>query len=484
MFHSGRVADVRIANFMLQETGTYNPMYNRPYQTYVDGQTMSIIADRVARSNGNEITATTMTGLASQIVRPSAAPVSAINIPYGWSERRIRFILEVHVTFKTGTTSIYYFQGYTSHLGVTQNGAIDPNMIFCINSFMRVNRANQLTPMGVVTQDYVQETAHVINGVVNYSTQNNMAYSMRPMDVIAGAQTAYTSQYGEMQGTKITDTRTTLTNEAIRSNRQNSLPSAYVANIVNRFNVACNNSNFGNGTDDILSRAIDYQVEDPLISNPFLFAISNVKGIPNSVTFNFNDLSQIDPNTPNVTKFVSLGNTKVAALHSAGQTAYWDSISNDTTIATILSNAVPAVMMELFITKIHFRSTNHAVGGQMNTIIIDAKSMTNADLTSNFEMFKIRLQNELMFDITYSNQELYTLDMSVDLFGETIITLSYGNNPPVTFATPSFCDSLIVPVVTTDKTIFNNNVHDFEVIMNAVTETRSSPSFAVINQSI
>jgi hypothetical protein len=39
----------------------------------------------------------------------------------------------------TGNTIIYYFQGFTSHLGITPNGAVDPNMEFFINSFILIS---------------------------------------------------------------------------------------------------------------------------------------------------------------------------------------------------------------------------------------------------------------------------------------------------------------------------------------------------------
>jgi len=139
-------------------------------------------------------------------------------------------------------------------------------------------------------------------------------------------------------------------------------------------------------------------------------------------------------------------------------------------------------MMDLMINKIFFRSTNHDIGGIMNTVIIDAKSITNADLTQNFELFKRRLEKEILFDITYGNQDLYMLEMNIDLFGETTISLSVGNSPMTVFSTPSFCDSLMTPVITTNKDNFNALIHDFDVITNNIKQSQSAG--LAINTSI
>ena len=130
---------INIAKLILSETGTFNPMYSRPYQTYIDSAMMDNITRRVDEAGDSTITGNLLSGIAGTIVKPCATPQGQIPIPYGWSERRIRFLLEVHITTPTGSQMVYYFQGYTSHLGVGQNGSEDPTMEFIINSFIRVN---------------------------------------------------------------------------------------------------------------------------------------------------------------------------------------------------------------------------------------------------------------------------------------------------------------------------------------------------------
>jgi hypothetical protein len=71
------------------------------------------------------------------------------------------------------------------------------------------------------------------------------------------------------------------------------------------------------------------------------------------------------------------------------------------------------------------------------------------------------------------------VSVTADLFGDTVIHLSIGNGANVTFTTPSFCDSLMVPVISSNKESYNGLIHDFDNLMNHLNDVRrdfTSPS--------
>ena len=206
--------------------------------------------------------------------------------------------------------------------------------------------------------------------------------------------------------------------------------------------------------------------------------------MPNPTFFNSTMLEHIDPNLSNVTNFIKIGNTQLVGLHTAGETEHWGGAGRETVAATLLSNAIPALMLEYMINKIYFRSTNHDINGQMQTILIDAKSITNMDLTKSFNLFKYRLENEILFDLTFGNQIAYMLEVSCDVFGESRITIALDSGPMITYATPSFCDSLIAPVYTTNKDILYTVSHDMEQIFSGINNNRSQGSQPMINNLI
>lgn len=497
------VERISVAKLILQETGTHNPMYFRPYETHVDAYTMDVINNRVEQSPSKITDANVFSGIASNVISPSATVGPQISIPYGWNERRIRFIMEVHVQASIGTPMVYYFQGFTNYLGISNhNGktSIDPNMEFIINSYIRVSRLQKYGVNGLEYVDKIVESAHVVNGQIMTETIHDQIpgletgiYALRPQDIFTGIshnnlRNGYeTMGHGASKNAMFFDGRLKK-QESIGSSRANGLPSNYIANVINSYQVSTKNQDFGNGTRNVIDMAITDSVAfDPkLAENFFLRALGQVRGPDNpqrmKPTFTINELACIDSNIQNVTNLISLGQTARAALPQAGQTAYWNGADRESVIATVLSNAVPAVMMDLMISKIHFRSTNHDIGGKMNTVIINGASVTNADLTRNYQMFMYRLEREVLFDITFGNNESYMLEMSVDLFGESTVNISLASGPMVTFGTPSFCDSLTTPVATVNRDGFHKICHDFEVMFGNIQE--ASPTSIVLNSQI
>jgi hypothetical protein len=136
-------------------------------------------------------------------------------------------------------------------------------------------------------------------------------------------------------------------------------------------------------------------------------------------------------------------------------------------------------MMDLMLSKVYFRATNHSIGGVVVVTLIDGKSITTADLSQHYELFKRRLEHEVLFDMTHGNQTLFNLEMQADLFGETRITLALDGGPAIPYTTPSFCDSLLTPVMTGSKDNFFGVVHDFETLMNALPEAKG-PMFNTV----
>ena len=471
---------LKITKFLIQETGTYNPMYIRPYVTHVTSDTANTIAQRVEQSG--TVTAGTFSGLTSSLISPSSSAMGEIPIPNGWTEKRLSFLLTLELESSLSGNKIIYVQGFSDYMGVSYNGAIDPNMKFFINSITVVSRNTINTPMGVQYMDRVTETAQVINGklFVDHSYDYNGVYGLRPYDIFMSAQTSSVRQAYK----NLNDTRVRLDNSATltRSSRKNNVPTSYMATLVDSYTKSSELSAYGGIPADVYSNAASMATDTGVINNEFIRALEFSSGVPNPTFFNSVMLEHIDPNLANVTNFIKIGNTQLVGLHTAGETEYWGGAGRETVAATLLSNAIPALMLEYMINKIYFRSTNHDITGQMNTVLIDAKSITNLDLSKSFAMFKYRLENEILFDLTFGNQIAYMLEVSCDVFGESRISISLDSGPMIVFATPSFCDSLIAPVYTTNKDILYTVSHDMEQIFSNI--SNSSHTQPMINNLI
>lgn len=483
----GRMPTIQIVNITMHETGAFGRMFQRPYETNrINGHIVDDISRRVNEAGSADITGNLISGLAGQFLTPSTQHQGELFIPNGWDTRRLHWFMEVHITTNTGSKQIMYLQGYTSHVGVSTGVVpgqhhIDPNMIFYINSYIVTNKMGANGPTGYYEMDVIVEIAHVLNGQLVRSSHNDAdAIAMRPRDIFTGMQSHALSSgmnyFNDLGG--LNDTRIMFGNESIRSNRNNALPSNYVAKVVNGWKQSVATSQFGQDQSDLCGRAMELVYENPVAENLFIRAISNIIGIPGSTQFRDADLRMIQADIP-----MNIGlHSEVARINTNynGVGADWNSVNHLVVPATVISNAVPALMMENYLTKVRLHATNHTVNGQFHVDIFEHMSPTRADISKFLNTFVNRLKSEVLYDLTFGNQESIILDLTMSVFGESFISIAIGTNAKEDYFVPSFCDSLMAPVMTLNKDTFNGVVHDLNTLLGSIdTGSAISPTQAV-----
>lgn len=461
---------LKLVSLMLQDTGTYNNMVSRPYHAMADANTLDNLGRRiedVTRVNPlTKINGGLISGLCGQLVVPSANWDSRIHIPNGWNEQRLRFVMEVHYDSHFGT-EVYFFQGYTEFKGISLNGTIDPDMVFFINSYIRVNRVFDSTgSYSGGFRDTIVESAQVIDGRV-HSTVNSAVYTLRPEDLFTGIQSNYIGSMHDVYGSgNVVDDRINKATDVIKSRRANAVPSNYLSKVVETYRQASSYADFGAGSDDIYSTAIQSSYEGNPYENPFIRTISDLRGMSNITFFTMNDLARIDPTINTRTHYQRLMET--VRLHRTGDTNdNWTAATLDTQLATIVTHSVSALMIENMIVSVGFHSTNLTLNGQLDTRLWPGgQAVTTADMRQYYTNFVRRFEAEVMPDITMNGTIPVDLVVHADLNGETRIDLSINGGPHEVFVTPSFCDALMAPVVTTNNNDYNGLVAGIEEIVN------------------
>lgn len=468
----------------MQETGTYNQQFLRPYVTSFDGVTTDNLTERIINSGGGQLDPSVLSGLTDTFIKPSPQPESIIPIANGWNERRIRFLMEVQCDYQTGGTTKSYIQGYTNFPGVTATQAIAQDMDFYINSIVTTKQSMEFTPYGKKAVENIADNSHVLSSNVWHGVnQPGQQQLMRPQDVFCHMSNSHLPGMFDSDKSSVLDGRTILRTDAVKSNRTNGLPSNYATKIIDGYMSGASVAGYDKSEMDILKRSRQEVAELRASEDPFLAALASItlNGMTNH--FRYSDLMKIDPNVDNVTNYAVMGSTQKATAHEAGQTADWHGSDILTVSATSLSQSVPALMMELMLTRLVFKSTNHDIQGKINTVIIDARSFSNAELGSLLNVFKTRLISEIINNITFNNHVSFMLDMRVDLLGETWIEISIDNHAPVLFVTPSFCDNLFVPVITSSPATIQNLTNDFAGLVSNVRENMVNVNNGGLNLS-
>lgn len=476
-----KATNLKIVRLVMQETGTYNPQFSRPYVTHFEPTTLNAITERVIEQGNGRFDSAALAGLSSSFISPSAAPESLISIASGWNEKRVRFLMEIECQYIVGGAATTYIQGYTSFPGVSANQAVAPDMEFYINSIVTTKKSFIPTPFGMQTVATVTDNSHLLcSNSWQGLTQPGQQRMMRPQDVFCNMQSSHIQGVYDNDISNVFDGRTILRTEATKSARGNGLAGSYASKIIDGYVIGSSLSDFGQSETAILNRGKSEVMEAQASIDPFLAALASItaNGITNR--FKYSDLVKLDSNVSYVSNFAISGQTQQIQNHSVGQTSGWHGSDNVTLGATILSQAVPAIMMDLMITRLIFKSTNHDITGQMQTIIIDGKSFSNMDLTRHFDLFKRRLEKEVLLDLTFNNQIGYSIDMRVDLLGETWISISLDGKAAVDYVTPSFCDNLFVPVITSNANTVQNLTNDFENLVTNVKEAMGSSSGGIL----
>ncbi len=485
---------VTITKLMLMDTGTYNPMYYRPYTVDVTGRMISNIAGRVAAAQTNNLTGAVFAGLGSSFLHPSSSVVGDVSIPNNWNERRIRFLMEVNVEHNFGAIEVYRMQGYTDYADVSYSGLLDENMLFIINSIIvlnrnMVNRNGQLVWMETLaSDDQILSRPMGYSGTTMLPGQNTFAM-LRPQDIFTGIQSEYVRSSIQGFDNTYIDNRIQMGNIPNFSFKGNNIATSYLAKLLTAHQTATQMQSWGKNEQDITTAAMQNVMEHAFTENIFIEMLNQHRGFVSTATFRYNELQKIFPDVSKVMQYVSVGQVqRMSQLPQAGQSAYWNSSDNITLAATILGNAIPALMIETMLGTVNLMSTNHDNLGAMNTVIIDGQNYTNTPMANNYELFKYRLEKEVLYDVTHGNNEKYTLKLYANINADTIIDLSLGTEPETRFVLPTFCDSLFSPILSPQINNYEQLTHDLQTLIKHVDDETGFSSVSnnglTINRSV
>ena len=469
----------RIRKIVMRRSGTYNDMYLRPYDVQVTQMDINSIANTLESSRGipSYITPQMMTVAAPNMFKVSAAPEGGVAayIPNGWNERRIMFYINVEVPDVTGAITEYDIHGYTDHNGIGNTNVggivgsnpIDPEMTFYVND-IQVRRVIQ-TPYGMSSGIVDSDTC-----IYKFPYEGQNQYMIRPTDVCGN-----TTLPNEVYNSTIN-----VRQDVEYSRKDNALPSNYASSMLKSVAESCMHGDFGEV--DLYQAAMDGLRENSAMQNKFLQWLSGANkygSIGVSGSFRWRDLVALDPdlNNPACTRvqFIEDGYTEMPT-HTVGWTSDWMGSTIETVYATTVANAISAIMPKCMLSFIAFNTTNQVLISTGNigifTTVVNARTVDGSPVEIACEKFKQLMEIELK-NISYNNEQKFSIVCSANVYGETRVTVSIDGGPEIEFAAPTFCDRLTTPVLTFDQgraKMLSENVKGlFEVVHDVVLQNQA-----------
>lgn len=453
----------QLSSLLMVRTNTYNDQVIRPFQTTMSSGLFEQV--REATRYGEVITSSALAGVAGNILRPQAQAAATIQMHNGWDQHRLRFMLAVTIPMGQNGAVHEVITGYTDHYGTTADGmGMDPNMRLFFNNTVTLN--SSIIPhagVGNVTQMRVAEATHLLMPPPGLSSGSMVdTHTMRPEDVMNVISTSMITDGGRL------DMRSNFAMSPVKkSYRANGLAPDYLARTMKAVDTATQ-------IDSSMEHNTLYQEARGILREPLLQQDLFIQTIAHKTRFKecgfitYAELCAVFPETEAVRKMIIPGQAQQQTLApQRGGSEYWHVPSNESVVATMLSHSVPAIMMDLMLTKVTFHATNATLNGQPDIQIRDHRGFADGmDMTPYVQRFMQRFLGEVMTDLTHSNRFQVDVAMSCNILGDTFIQISLSGGPKIDYVCPSFCDALFSPLLTTDTTALHTLAHDIDIINN------------------
>lgn len=429
----------------------YNAMYHRPFTTQWDSATLEQLESTIMAEDRMTVTPKQVAKLASQVLQVSAQPGDEVYIPGGWAAERWVFMLEVLSEPEQGPAIRYFFQGYSTHGGTLPSGLPDASVEFILNAFIAVNDATQT----------VQQSATVLNNLSTKRTSESFPYLLRPTDVLCGLEMR---QEGYDLDT-VVDTRTMLPQGGAQASRILNIPTEYVAKLATGYRAGLPHQAFIDSLLDGIQHTNLYLSEPHLMENPFIWMLVKNRETALPCRFTLADLETLQPGFQASHVALLCSDTLPVRQSQEAQIKghVWNRDTKKTWTAACLGQMVPALMTELGIEEIHFTVSGQGRAEQPPLVTVIVRSMRSRlkrDLIHVKDVFTQRFTEEILLDLLHDHTGVYLFKIEANTLGESWFNLSYYGGHLEAFLVPSFCDSLLSPMVMPYREAYQAAIED------------------------
>lgn len=481
---------LKILNAWFIETGTTPDMVSRNLITHIDPATIQQFTHQTR--GGELLNADNLAGIAGRIIQPDANNERVVSIANGWGSRRYRFVLRVgNPTNPTG--AVYYYTGYTdtNEFSMTKTD-FDQHMRLYFNNVIQVNQVMKPTPTGYQPFINVVECNHLIHPAtlgtnpVDFATTfnpnggfavQNQPTSLRPLDLMYTLSSQEKAKMnGQMIGSTYIDTRPGV--DLCKSKRRNTVPSHYLSKtaeaMIYGYQEAGDNPTSGPHTPYDIATA--HSEENGIYGDRFFSILANEYGYHQNGFITWGDFNRSNPELQmtGVTTVMTHGEVRKSDMYLSDR-GNFDSMVNDrrpqTMLITQVMQSIPSVLLESLITFARIHVTNMTIDGSVVVTITDPISFVELPrgyLIPFIPVLEKRLRHIIFSDIAQNQYVPFDLTLAIDIFGETFATLGFNGEIPVPYSIPTYCDSMLSPIVTTNGGVLGQMSNDVNYLISQV----------------
>lgn len=450
--------------FSLIRSGTYQPQHRRAWEVTATGATLSRIVDSIGRLRQTEVNPG-LVGSLGGLMSLSTQSQGEIAIPNQWDTSRGIFMLMLDFRMRDGNTVRYVIQGFTETSEFSEQ-FIAPDLTFYVNnsiSYMFKTRmvSGIAQSQGLLMQsDYhpLQSFDAVGSGMKTGwgSVQPDQLSSktlIRPQDIVSNI--ANTSLL--MEGVETVEDHSTLLGGGgvvQSSSRSNAMGSTMASRLLNAFNSAHAGmaDQHDISTGDVADRAFNELVEQDAAYDLFLKMLANQKNGMGTASFTYRQLESMVPGvTDSKVRTITINNGRGMQMHQKHDSMTFGKQSLSAVGAANLQVALPSLMVECMLFSVSFTAVSNT--STMDVVFgnIVPQAFDQETSMTQWRKFEHRFKTEII-PLLRGNQK-YPLDMVVNcqFNGEFHLKITIAEEEVLEFISPTFCDGLISPVITSDE---------------------------------
>lgn len=460
---------IEVINCIFVATGTYQSMVHRPFNGTLNQESLQLYINNT--NGGTNVNVATLAGISGHLLAPVTQPQGVIGIQNGWENSRVRFYLLVKVTRPASIPVFQAITGYTDVMGLDFNTqSVAPQMRMHFNSIMTVaildNGGFALSDNSQLIYNMPAYAPMMTNGF-----QVPKINTLMPEDIMG--HIGYQHIEGGFGG-QGADGRTQASMvPLIKSTRSNNLTTNYLSRSVNAILTARHASDLQ--TSDIWGISTHARAdlrENTIDSDTFINLVRRNSDYDAYGSVPYGNLCQIIPNLHGMVNVVDNRKDTSAMITqnfgavNAGNFSDWSNQMPETVFVTRLIQTIPAIMMELCLSRAHLKLTNLTNDGSESSISFEAVDslIPGLDLNSPLMRLQQRLKVEVLRDISLNNIIKYSIVANVNVFGDTYIKISLNGSPVIDYCMPSFCDSVAVPVVAPNTMAIQTVAHTVNML--------------------
>lgn len=461
-------------------TSGYHNFYQRPYEMTLDNRRIDVVGDILDR-NKNTINDYTFRDVVGDILAPQATINEKLPCPIanGWGERRLRFIIEVEFRYRHSNPTIGYYQGYTTFDGWSNSCKdFDRDMDFVINSYITVVRRTRVLPNGERTYMDVISSSGQLESDSSVGTIFNptRTYIIRPQDLFRKISEnelhmlySQSDDRSNFHFQNLNSSAHALNNSPKANDRRNNIPVTYMTRMLQGFYKAASGDKMYSNNSDLMNNAVGEVSERDPTNDPFIMALNGIKNRLSGHRFDWGTIMTYDPTVYDRLDIIESGDRySREIIGTDGE--YWTGSDLTTQIANIVSQSVPGLMMKHNLTKVSYYCTNMTMDGRIDSRILFAKSVSTADMSFFYQKFEDEFPELIAYTFSSGFSREFSININSDIFGDTDLTISINGEPETKFVLPTFCDSIIPPIITSDTDRYDTLVESTNMLVNGALE--------------